>query len=155
MEPVGIEPGALPGGGLPCRKATGDERLRERIDTLVTGLLECQKGSGDGSLSVLQAQMISGNGSFPGISGPVSSVSTIAAPSFCVYHKIFDGLLHVFRATGDARALRMAARFAGWVEFAFRQPGAGLPAGFTVSAWSDRIPNDRWQTTSLLKIETR
>lgn len=94
--------------------ATGDERIRARLDYVLTVLAECQAAAGDGYL-----------GGVPGGRklGEELAAGTVDADLFTLngrwvplynLHKTFAGLLDAYTYTGEERALTMLAALAGW-----------------------------------------
>jgi len=100
-------------------KATDNAELRARIERLMVGLLECQDARDSGYLSGLKdmdafwQKVVDGD-----FEARPLKLNGRGAPLY-VYHKMLDGLLHVYRSTGDERALKVTCRFADWIESTF------------------------------------
>jgi DUF1680 family protein len=85
--------------------ATGDERLKARVDAIVAGLAECQAKLGSGYLSAFPESFID----------RVERRQRVWAPWYTL-HKILAGLLDAHAYTANARALDIARRFGDWVQ---------------------------------------
>ena len=96
--------------------ATGDVRFKQRADYLVTELKAVQDRNGDGYLSALE----NGRQKFAEVSkGDIRSggfdLNGLWSPWY-VLHKTFAGLRDAHRHTGNALALPVEVKFAGWAE---------------------------------------
>lgn len=96
--------------------ATGDPQFKERVDYLVRELQEVQDQYGDGYLGALA----DGRAVFQAVAaGDIRSsgfdLNGLWAPWY-VYHKMFAGLRDAYRLAGNATALELEIRFAGWAE---------------------------------------
>ncbi len=91
--------------------ATGDERLKAKVSTVLAGLLEVQnalpsRGFHPGYLSAFPESFLD----------RWDAVEHVWAPWYTL-HKIMAGLLDSYDVFQDQRALHMAVRMAGWVQF--------------------------------------
>lgn len=91
--------------------STGDARLRERVDYLVSELAKCQaampaEGYHAGYLSAFPESFFD----------RVDARQPVWAPWYTM-HKIMAGLLDAYVHAGDPQALRVLERLAGWVRF--------------------------------------
>jgi DUF1680 family protein len=101
--------------------ATGDERLKQRADDLVSELKAVQDKQGDGYIGA-QADKdgVDGKIRFEELSrGIIRSsgfdLNGLWSPWYVV-HKIFAGLRDAYRYTGNRAALEVETRYAAWVE---------------------------------------
>jgi hypothetical protein len=90
---------------------TGDARFKQRVDTIVSGLAECQaalavKGSHAGYLSAFPESFID----------RVENRQPVWAPWYTL-HKIMAGLLDANQLGGNAQALEVLTNMANWVKF--------------------------------------
>ncbi|HTJ24518.1 MAG TPA: beta-L-arabinofuranosidase domain-containing protein [Gemmatimonadaceae bacterium] len=97
-------------------RATGDERFKQRASYLVSELKVVQDKNGDGYLSALEH----GREAFGALSkGEIRSaafdLNGLWSPWYTL-HKTFAGLRDAYRYTGNATALDVEAKFAGWAE---------------------------------------
>lgn len=96
--------------------ATGDPRFKERADYLVRELKEVQDRNGDGYLGALAngkerfAEVAQGN-----IRSGGFDLNGLWSPWY-VLHKTYAGLRDAYRFTGNAAALELEIKFAGWAE---------------------------------------
>jgi DUF1680 family protein len=91
--------------------STGDARFKERVDTIVAGLAECQNalatnGSHAGYLSAFPESFID----------RVENRQNVWAPWYTL-HKIMAGLLDANQLAGNAQALDVLTNMANWVKF--------------------------------------
>jgi hypothetical protein len=91
--------------------STGDARFKQRVDTIVAGLAECQKalatnGSHLGYLSAFPESFID----------RVENRQKVWAPWYTL-HKIMAGLLDASQLCGNAQALEVLTNMANWVKF--------------------------------------
>jgi DUF1680 family protein len=84
---------------------TGDERFKERADTVVAGLAKCQDKLGGGYLSAFPEEFID----------RVENLRRVWAPWYTL-HKILAGLLDVHQHCGNAQALEVARKFGDWAK---------------------------------------
>jgi uncharacterized protein len=96
--------------------ATGDARFKERVDYIVQELKVIQETNGDGYLGALA----SGKERFAEVArGDIRSggfdLNGLWSPWY-VLHKDFAGLRDAWRLTGNATALKLEVKFAGWAE---------------------------------------
>jgi uncharacterized protein len=115
--------------------ATGDARYKQRVDYIVDELQEIQDKQGDGYIGALMGGSGRGNrnggdGSNPGLTDGKTlfeqlTQGTIRSGGFdlngmwspwYVEHKIFAGLRDAYRNAGNAKALEVEKKFAGWVD---------------------------------------
>ena len=97
-------------------QATGDARFKQRADYLVAGLKEVQDANGDGYLVALD----NGRKAFGELrDGIIRSqpfdLNGMWSPWYTV-HKTFAGLRDAYRHAGNATALEVETKFAGWAE---------------------------------------
>jgi hypothetical protein len=90
--------------------STGDARFKERVDTLVSGLAECQSAlaanaSHPGYLSAFPESFID----------RVENRKPVWAPWYTL-HKIMAGLLDACELCGNTQALQVLTNMAGWVK---------------------------------------
>jgi DUF1680 family protein len=90
---------------------TGDARFKQRVDTIVAGLAECQNalatnGSHSGYLSAFPESFID----------RVENRKPVWAPWYTL-HKIMAGLLDANQLAGNAQALEVLTNMANWVTF--------------------------------------
>ncbi len=101
--------------------ATGDKRFKDRADYMVEQLKEVQDAQGDGYIGALvDGQGVDGKQRFVDLSnGVIKSggfdLNGLWSPWY-VEHKLFAGLRDAYRYTGNATALQVEIKFAGWVE---------------------------------------
>ena len=84
--------------------SAGDLLLKAKADTIVAGLEECQSHLKGGYLSAFPEELFD----------RLESRKPVWAPWYTI-HKIFQGLLDVYRLSGNARALGVAKKMAQWV----------------------------------------
>lgn len=91
-------------------EATGDPRVEERIDYILEELARLQRP--DGYLGGVESRPfdIAATGTF---SVDAFSLAGYWVPWYSI-HKIYAGLIDVYRATSDPRALRIVRRMADW-----------------------------------------
>jgi DUF1680 family protein len=94
--------------------ATGDERLRQRADYIVSELAACQKASGDGYLAAFEK----GREAFAEVAkGDIRTkrfdLNGIWAPWYTM-HKVLAGLRDAHDLAGNQQALEAAAKLADW-----------------------------------------
>jgi uncharacterized protein len=101
--------------------ATGDARFKERADYIVKELKEVQDKQGDGYIGALMdGNGVDGKVRFEDLSrGVIHSggfdLNGLWSPWY-VEHKLFAGLRDAYRYTGNATALQVEIKFAGWAE---------------------------------------
>jgi hypothetical protein len=97
-------------------QATGDARFKQRADYLVAGLKEVQDANGDGYLVALDNGRKAFGELHDGIirSQPFD-LNGMWSPWYTL-HKTFAGLRDAYRHTGNATALDVETKFAGWAE---------------------------------------
>ncbi len=97
-------------------QATGDDRFKQRADYLVAGLEEVQDKNGDGYLCALENGRKAFGELHDGIirSQPFD-LNGLWSPWYTL-HKTFAGLRDAYRHTGNATALEVEKKFAGWAE---------------------------------------
>ncbi len=98
---------------------TGDVDLRNKANTLVTMLKECQ--AKDGYLGAYPTSLYDRLGKHEKVWAP-----------FYTYHKILAGMLDMYEHTGNPEALQVAVRMADWAD-----------------AWSAPFSADEWQKVLL------
>jgi hypothetical protein len=84
--------------------STGDARLKEKANTVVAGLAECQAKTGAGYLSAFPEEFFD----------RVEAQKRVWAPYYTL-HKIYAGLLDVHVYCGHPQALAVCKKFADWV----------------------------------------
>jgi DUF1680 family protein len=84
--------------------STGDERLKDKGNAVVSGLAECQAKIGSGYLSAYPEEFID----------RVEALKRVWAPYYTL-HKIYAGLLDMYVYCGNQQALQVCERFADWV----------------------------------------
>jgi DUF1680 family protein len=84
--------------------STGDDELKSKADALVAELGKCQEAHKNGYLSAFPVEFFD----------RLRQGRRVWAP-FYTYHKIMAGLLDMHTHCGNAQALEMAERMAGWV----------------------------------------
>lgn len=99
--------------------STGDIPIRDKANTLVAALAECQ--AKDGYLGAYPVTFYD----------RLRKHEKVWAP-FYTYHKILAGMLDMYEHTGNKQALQIAIRMADWAD-----------------AWSAPIPADDWQKVLL------
>jgi DUF1680 family protein len=82
---------------------TGDDALRQKANTLVTMLVECQ--SKDGYLSAYPVSFYE----------RLKSHKPVWAP-FYTYHKVLAGMMDMYQHAGNGQALTVAKRMADWAD---------------------------------------
>ena len=97
-------------------RATGDARMKERVDYIVRELDEVQKKNGDGYLGALEGA----REAFAAVSkGDIRSggfdLNGLWAPWYTL-HKTYAGLRDAYRHAGNRTALALETRFAAWAE---------------------------------------
>lgn len=85
--------------------STGDEDLKKKGDGLVTILAQCQEANKNGYLSAFPVEF------FDRLRDRVR----VWAPFYTI-HKVMAGLLDMYLHTGNAQALDVAEKMAGWVD---------------------------------------
>lgn len=86
--------------------STGDKRFLTKLDSLISGLAECQKAlNRNGYLSAFPEEFID----------RVETGKPVWAPYYTL-HKIFAGLIDVYTHTGNKKALEIAENMAAWVK---------------------------------------
>ena len=94
--------------------ATGDPRIRERLDHVLEALAECQAASGDGYLGgvpggrKLGAELAAGT-----VDGDLFTLNKRWVPLYNL-HKTLAGLLDAYTYAGSAQALAMLTALADW-----------------------------------------
>ncbi|GMV97869.1 MAG: glycosyl hydrolase [Phycisphaerae bacterium] len=83
---------------------TGEERLKEKGDAVVSGLAECQARIGGGYLSAFPEEFFD----------RVEKQQRVWAPYYTL-HKIYAGLLDMYVYCGNRQALEVCRTFADWV----------------------------------------
>jgi hypothetical protein len=83
---------------------TGDKRLKEKGNAVVSGLAECQAKIGSGYLSAYPEEFID----------RVESLKRVWAPYYTL-HKIYAGFLDMYVYCGNQQALQVCEKFADWV----------------------------------------
>lgn len=83
--------------------STGDEKLNERVRTVVAGLAECQARFPSGYLSAFPEEFFD----------RVESGRQVWAPYYTL-HKIFAGLLDAYQYCGNTQALEVCTKFGDW-----------------------------------------
>jgi len=84
--------------------STGDERLKEKGNAIVSGLAECQAKIGSGYLSAYPEEFID----------RVEARKRVWAPYYTL-HKIYAGLLDMYVYCANQQALEVCRKFADWV----------------------------------------
>lgn len=84
--------------------STGDERLKQKANDLVTGLALCQKAHGNGYLSAFPQEFFD----------RLRKGKKVWAP-FYTLHKIMAGHLDMYVHCGNTQALETAEKMAGWI----------------------------------------
>jgi DUF1680 family protein len=84
--------------------STGDERLKDKGDTVVAGLAECQTKLGTGYLSAYPETFFD----------RVEQQQRVWAPYYTL-HKIYAGLLDMYIYCDNPQALEVCRKFADWV----------------------------------------
>jgi len=82
----------------------GDEDLKKKASSVVSGLAECQAALGDGYLSAFPEEVFD----------RLEAGARVWAPWYTL-HKILAGLLDMFLLCGNEQALDVAIRMASWV----------------------------------------
>jgi uncharacterized protein len=85
--------------------ATGDTTFRDKVNTLVVGLAECQKALGTGHLAAFPETVLDA------FEGKKASGNGILVPYYTI-HKVMAGLLDAHHYTGNKQALEMAVKMA-------------------------------------------
>ena len=98
-------------------QATGDERFRERVNYMVAELDECQVSDGDGYIGafpdgkrIFEQELARGD-----IRPQRFYLNGIWAPCY-TQHKVLSGLLDAYRLCRNDEALKIARRFADWLD---------------------------------------
>lgn len=94
---------------------TGDARLKEKVDTIVAELKECQDKRGDGYIAAMPNAdtlwaTIKSNGT---LRGRGSYINGYWAPWYTL-HKQYAGLLDAYMLCGNKTALEVAKKFGDW-----------------------------------------
>ncbi|MDH4241427.1 MAG: glycoside hydrolase family 127 protein, partial [Phycisphaerae bacterium] len=84
--------------------STGDERLKEKGNAVVTGLAQCQAKIGSGYLSAYPEEFFD----------RVEARKRVWAPYYTL-HKIYAGLLDMYVYCDNQQALEVCKKFADWV----------------------------------------
>lgn len=84
--------------------STGDERLKDKGNAVVSGLAECQAKIGSGYLSAYPEEFID----------RVEALKRVWAPYYTL-HKIYAGLLDMYVYCDNQQALQVCEKFADWV----------------------------------------
>jgi uncharacterized protein len=97
--------------------ATGDKRFLERVNYIVDELGECQDVTGDGFVSAIP----DGRRIFSELSkGKIETTDPFTLNGGWVpwytTHKVFAGLLDAHKYCGNAKALKISARLADWID---------------------------------------
>ena len=118
---------------------TGDARYKARVDTIVEGLVECQKARPDGFISAFRfnegfdrkridaiwAEVAAGNLKSGGF-----DLNGMWSPWY-VHHKVFAGLLDAQALCGNKKALGVAEKFADWAY--------NITKGLTPEGWQQML----------------
>jgi uncharacterized protein len=95
---------------------TNDIRFRDRVNAIVDDLAECQKANGNGFLG----GMPDGKKLFAEVArGDIRSQGFDLNGGWVPWytlHKLFAGLIDVYRYTGNAKALEVASRLGDWAD---------------------------------------
>lgn len=83
--------------------ATGDTAFRDKVNTLVSGLAECQGALGTGHLAAFPESVLDR------AEGKEGSTFGILVPYYTI-HKVMAGLLDAYHYTGNKQALEMAVK---------------------------------------------
>lgn len=93
--------------------ATGDKRMRQRVDYIVAELAACQKAKDTGLLCAFPEG--------PGlVSAFIAGDSEVTGVPWYTLHKIFAGLRDAYQEAGSAQARDVLIRFADWTVVATR-----------------------------------
>ena len=84
--------------------STGDQRLKDKGNAVVSGLAECQAKIGNGYLSAYPEEFFD----------RVESLKRVWAPYYTL-HKIYAGLLDMYVHCDNQQALEVCKKFADWV----------------------------------------
>ena len=84
--------------------ATGDIRLKRKIEIIIAGLKECQDANKDGYISAFPRSFID----------RVEKNQKVWAPYYTI-HKILAGLLDVHTYCGNNVSLEIAKKMANWI----------------------------------------
>lgn len=84
--------------------STGDQRLKEKCDTVVAGLAECQAKMGNGYLSAFPEEFFD----------RVEAQQRVWAPYYTL-HKIYAGLIDAYVYCDNQQALDICETYADWV----------------------------------------
>ncbi|MDR7158422.1 beta-L-arabinofuranosidase domain-containing protein [Arthrobacter sp. BE255] len=94
--------------------ATGDPRVRARLDYVLSVLAECQAEAGDGYLGGVPGGRALGNELAAGtVDADLFTLNGRWVPLYNL-HKTFAGLLDAYTYAGSAQALAMLTRLADW-----------------------------------------
>ncbi len=97
-------------------QVTGDKTFRERVDTIVSELAECQKANGNGYVEAIP----NGKKLFAEIAnGDVRSGGFDLNGGWVPWynlHKLFAGLIDAYRYAGSSPALEVATNLADWTD---------------------------------------
>ena len=97
--------------------ATGDERFKQRVDSIVDELARCQEAHGDGYVSaiagakkIFEEEIARGK-----IDSKGFGLNGLWVPLY-TQHKVLAGLHDAYRICGNRKALEVARGFADWLE---------------------------------------
>src|SRR5438045_9778853 len=103
--------------------ATGDIRLKQRAAYMVQELAAVQRAHGDGYLCALEG----GRKAFAALArGDIRSAAFDLNGEWSPWytlHKMYARLRDAYRYTGNATALAVETKFAGWAESVLSGPG--------------------------------
>jgi DUF1680 family protein len=93
--------------------ATGDKRMRQRVDYIVAELAACQKAGDSGLLCAFPEG--------PGlVAAFIAGDSKVTGVPWYTLHKVYAGLRDAYQQTGSAQARDVLIRFADWAVVATR-----------------------------------
>ena len=100
--------------------ATGDERLRERVDYFVGQLAECQRANGNGYVAAIpEGKRIFAEVAAGDIRSKGFDLNGGWVPLYTL-HKLFAGLRDAYRLCGNTNALAVERQLGDWLDGVFR-----------------------------------
>jgi DUF1680 family protein/acetyl esterase/lipase len=111
--------------------ATGDARLKEKVDYIVSGLAECQAARGTGYVGAIPDEDKIWNEVAAGNIHTEDGNLNGAWVPWYTEHKVLAGLIDSWIYTGNKQAKEVAIRLCDWIDFKFK--------GLTDTQWQEML----------------